>query len=1199
MSVTSLGRLLTLFLGLSLLLLPQVLADDRAAEMVPEDTCILELTLPAGATVSIDGQAYGTKRRLTFDSLTPHEIYPKQLAIRYPSGKTSEHTILLEGGRRVRLARLDPKVQLPEFVTQRATAACGLPLCQFSPDEKRLLLYEGNAALCDVSTGRLLRIFRYSGPALLCTCSGMLGTAFLPKGNHLLYGSAIWDVETGQKLQSLEGDTKRDPSAVRVSPDGRYLLIGGGCEKGGYAALWDIANGRIVRTFEGHSSAVCSVTFDPEGQYALTCELQGLTILWDIESGRRLRSFAGKANCASFCDNGRQVLAGTCLWDVQNGRKLREFDGNAVVVGPDGKCILEGGFGWNGKAQPEDPGTAILWDVKGQKKLQTFTGHSKRVCSLAFRPDGTQVLTGAEDNTAILWNIATGKNLHTFHGTDPLGQAEVSFSPSGNRIVTVDMGGATIWNSMSGKPIARILPLAPLHDQLLVGPRGRLIACQRLTFGGDGGAVSVLDTASGQRVSVAGAGRPLCFSPDGRHLITRSLSNISTAIVWDAATAQNLQTLEGHSDLIQSAVFSQDGQQVLTGSRDKTAILWDTAEGRRLRTFDGFGSSVDSVAFTLDGLQILTQTGGGIVLWEANTGEKRRVFDGHGSADSVAFGPDGQHVLAGCWNGRAILWDTKNTHEPFTFGDIYKGGGVGHAQILAYGSDHIINTSCPDADVRLWSVKSRNLVRRFTGHSGEILSVQVDAATGILIAAGFDDQVLYWDLTTGLLLASVTFTQSGIIISTPEGLFDGSPEAITNICYRIGNGLNVVPVDRFYKDFYRPGLLAAIMRGERPLPEVEIGNQLPPKLQIVSPEHGTFDNRDVTVVAEVIDAGGGISNFGIFQNNARLLAEYETVHKGNMIRRTFHVRLVEGDNELTVKAACKDGSWESEPATVRLRYEKATPGAELYLVTAGVNHYADESLNLRFAAADAKSMAELFRQRGDALYGQGRVHVYTLLDDQVTKAGLQKTLAEVAQKAQSQDTLILALSGHGTMLGSLYYFVPHELRCRSGKPVEQEIREQGLPQHQLQDWISRVPALKRVLILDTCQSGGAVGLGRTGRSPWQFKKAMESLSRNEGTYIIAAAAASDEAQEVPDLGHGVLTYALLAGAGATDAGPLGRKAIKPESDNRLMTVGQWLRYAQEKVPSLTKLYFDHQQFIEAEIKGQDFPILPFESHGAR
>ena len=38
------------------------------------------------------------------------------------------------------------------------------------------------------------------------------------------------------------------------------------------------------------------------------------------------------------------------------------------------------------------------------------------------------------------------------------------------------------------------------------------------------------------------------------------------------------------------------------------------------------------------------------------------------------------------------------------------------------------------------------------------------------------------------------------------------------VAFRIGKGLDVVPLDRFFQDFYYPGLLAAIWRGERPMP---------------------------------------------------------------------------------------------------------------------------------------------------------------------------------------------------------------------------------------------------------------------------------------------------------------------------------------------------------------------------------------------
>ena len=75
-----------------------------------------------------------------------------------------------------------------------------------------------------------------------------------------------------------------------------------------------------------------------------------------------------------------------------------------------------------------------------------------------------------------------------------------------------------------------------------------------------------------------------------------------------------------------------------------------------------------------------------------------------------------------------------------------------------------------------------------------------------------------------------------------------------------------------------------------------------------------------------------------------------------------------------------------------------------------------------------------------------------------------------------------------------------------------------------------------MLLLDTCQSGGAVATARTARNPFALRGAIQRLARAEGAFSIAGAATSDKAVEIADLGHGVLTYSLLAGLRAIDAG---------------------------------------------------------------
>src|SRR5262249_46600836 len=148
-----------------------------------------------------------------------------------------------------------------------------------------------------------------------------------------------------------------------------------------------------------------------------------------------------------------------------------------------------------------------------------------------------------------------------------------------------------------------------------------------------------------------------------------------------------------------------------------------------------------------------------------------------------------------------------------------------------------------------------------------------------------------------------------------------------------------------------------------------------------------------------------------------------------------------------------------------------------------------------------------------------------------------------------------------------------------------DIRDQGLPSDVLGDWLAKVPALKRVVIFDTCQSGGALALNQTGRDPFAFRGALERLSRAQGVFTIAATAANDQAQESPQLKHGVLTYALLAGMGAVQEGPLAAQPIKAGGPTPVIEVKDLFEYAQEKVPLLTKLLFGQEQFVGYSVHG--------------
>jgi len=308
-------------------------------------------------------------------------------------------------------------------------------------------------------------------------------------------------------------------------------------------------------SLRGHTDAVWSVAFSPEGKALASGSADGTVKLWDLATGKNVVTLGGP--------KGVEVLS--------------------VAFQPDGKVLAAGG----------EDAVVRLWDAASGKSRAALAGHTAEIQSLAYSPDGKLLASASQDQTVKLWDPATGKVARTLEGHRARVDA-VAFSPDGKSLASAGGGGEVgaggqggtvrVWDIATGRNVITLKAKDSMQC-VAFSPDGKTLAA--------GGWVSRL-----RQWSLAGGGEPrlfeghlaqvwsVAFHPRGK--LIASACDDRTVRLWDVTTQKEVGSPQGPPDLtakggaaVRSVAFSPDGRVLAGGDDGGTVRLWQIPDERK------------------------------------------------------------------------------------------------------------------------------------------------------------------------------------------------------------------------------------------------------------------------------------------------------------------------------------------------------------------------------------------------------------------------------------------------------------------------------------------------------------------------------------------------------------------------------------------------------------------------------------------
>ena len=614
-------------------------------------------------------------------------------------------------------------------------------------------------------------------PAAIRAIPGHTGAvqalAFNPAGDRLVSGGIdktikLWNPVDGAAVATQYAGATEAITALRYTADGLKLIAGGADRQ---VRIWNAADG-VVGPVIAQPAVIRDLVPSVDLTKVAVVGDDGVVRVWDLATGKELETFAGHTGIiygvALAADNKTLYTAGADKsvrqWTIAAQRVIAAHEGkaNSVVFSPDGLALLSAG----------DDKLIKMWLPTGMPVRQ-FAGSPVAVTGLAVRGDSLQVAGAVADNSVMLWN---------FDGTPfaalpklALPAAITSLRYSADHLkLAVSTGDAhvRVFNPADGR-LLQALPQAAVPAAVAFTPDNK-----SLLVGGVDNSARVIPYSLVRLIAGHEGGvNSLAYVPTAEQLVSGGADK--TVRLWNLVDGAQLRLYPGHTDIVTNVAVTPDGTQVLAAGQDKNVRSWKTADAAVVATLL-HPVAVRSLSVSADGLRVATSGDDAIArVWDLTAGKELQFFPGHTAAiPLVALSPDGLSVVTASVDKTVrqapIAVSRVIVAHPVTATAVVLT--VDGTQALSAGDDKI---------VKLWDATGK-MVRQFAGSQTALrrLAIRSDSKQ---MAGGSDAQLtdkgLYvWNFETAALIQRIETPAAvtGVAYSP-----DGTQIAISSVDNRL------------------------------------------------------------------------------------------------------------------------------------------------------------------------------------------------------------------------------------------------------------------------------------------------------------------------------------------------------------------------------------------------------------------------------